>query len=322
MVKRNQPSNEEIFAKLDETFDGLDTERSEGLKRMKLLQDVKTNTLVKEKIRLEQKYGADHPRVQKITNRLAYNEGAAQELDVEIERSEISAPEFDLNTWLVHGRVIDDDGNALEGLTVSISDENNNWVRQLGHACTDKRGYYALRYTVEEGQAPAFGENDNLYLTVTDPTYKLLHRETEPLHVSIGHMDYRQIVISGGVCISPEPDGGDSAVIPPDAWVVRGIVLYDDKTPGAGLTVSIYDKDLFFDDVLGTVLTEDSGRFHMIYRTDAFRDLFEQNPDLYLKVMDAQGKQLYCSKKAIRRNVGKVEEFRIILKRETKTGKE
>lgn len=312
MIKHNQPSNEEIFSKLDETFDGLDTERSKGLKRMKLLQDVKSSTLAKEKTRLEQKYGTDHPRVQKIANRLAYNQGAAQELNVEIERSEISVPEFDLKTWLVHGRVVDIDGKALEGLTVSLSDENNNWVRQIGHVCTDQRGYYVLRYTVEKDQAPAFGENDNLYLTVTDSTYKLLHRETEPLQVSIGHMDYRLIIISGDICVFPEPDGGDGAVIPPDAWIVRGVVLYDDKTPGAGLTVSLYDRDLLFDDILGTVLTDDSGRFHMIYRTDAFRDLFEQNPDLYLKVMDAQGEQLYCSKNSIRRNAGKIEEFSII----------
>jgi hypothetical protein len=316
MIKRNQPSNEEVIGKIDETFDTLDTERSEGLKRIKLIQNIQSSTLVKEKARLEQKYGADHPRVKKIVNRLAYNKGAVQELNVEIERSKISVPEFDLNTWLVHGRVIDSDGNAQEGLTVSFCDEGNSWVRQLGHVCTDQRGYYVLRYSVEKDETPELGEKDNFYLTVTDSTHKLLHRETEPLQVSIGHLDYRLIIISGTPCIFPEPDGVDGYVVPPDGWVVRGVVLYEDKTPAAGLTVSLYDSDLIFDDVLGSVLTDNAGRFHMIYRTDAFRDFFEKKPDLYLKVIDAQGKQLYCSKKEIRINVGKVEEFNIILKTE------
>lgn len=313
-----QPGDEQILQRLDNSFTHLEDQRSDNLKRTQLLQTNKDNALKKEQTRLQKKYGVDHPRVIKINTRLDYNKAAIPEVKAEIERAEVKIPEFDPDTWMVHGRVMDSNGKALEGLTVSLSDKNNNSIPQLGHTCTDKRGYYALRYSVKEGQAPAFGENDNLYLTVTEPAHKLLHREIEPLQVSIGHMDYRLLIITGDVCVPPEPGNGHG-VIPPDAWIARGVVVYEDETPAAGLTISLYDRDLIFDDALGTTLTDSSGGFQLIYRTDAFRELFEQKPDLYLKVLDSKGNRLYVTEEPFRSEARRVENFRIILKQKKPT---
>ena len=57
-----------------------------------------------------------------------------------------------------------------------------------------------------------------------------------------------------------------------------------------GLLVSLYDKDLLFDDRLGETLTDASGDFTLVYRTEDFRDLFESKPDIFLKVSDKDGK--------------------------------
>jgi hypothetical protein len=310
-----QPGNEEIYAKVDSTFTTLDTERGEGLKRMQTMHSVKNKILEKEKTRLEQKYGAGHPRVLKINNRIAYNQGAAKDLQTEIQKSEITVPEIDLNTWMVHGRVLNKENQPMQGVTVSLYDNQDHWVRQTGYSCTDARGYYALRYTIKQDQKPDFEADDDLYLTVTDSNHRLLHKETDPVYVSIGHIDYRIVIISGDVCIPPEPvDGPDSGTVPPDAWIVRGRVLYKDDTPGSSLTVSVYDKDLIFDDYLGSTQTDSTGRFQLIYRTEGFHELFEKMPDLYIKVLDNDGNQLYASKGAVRAEAGRVEEFRVVLK--------
>jgi hypothetical protein len=266
---------------------------------------------------LEQKYGADHPRVKKIAARIDYNQGAFQEVDGEIQRSEIIVPELDINTWMVHGRVLDQQGTGISGLTLALYDASGQVERQLGFACTDDRGYYAIRFQVEEGTPSPIDEATGYYLTVTDSGGKILHRETEPSHVVIGEVDYRLIILSDTVCTPPPgwDTGGEGGGEETGLWSVRGSVVYDDNTPAAGLIVSVYDKDLIFDDALGTTKTDDNGLFGLVYRTDAFRDLFESRPDLYLKILDQKGNPLYVSDKAVRAEAGRVEEFNIVLKR-------
>ena len=307
-----RPSNEEIFAKLDETRERLDTERIEGLKRMRVLQDIKKNSLEREKARLVEKYGADHPRARKVARRVAYDQSRIRELDAEIERSEIVPGEFDRNTWLVHGRVIDADGGPVEGAIVSVVDESSKPVEALGQATTDIRGYYELRYVVEEGEQPVLDEGDDLFVTATDDEGAVVYRDETPLHVAVGLIDYRIIVFSeASTELPPEDEEPD---IPSDAWVTRGTVRLANREAAAGVVVSLYDKDLVFDDHLGTTVTDQSGRFSIVYRAEAFRDLFEQRPDLYIKVMDQNGRRLYGSRRTVRCEAGRIEEFDIVIK--------
>ena len=313
-MELHQMNKEEILKRFKKTFSSLDLQRTEGLERLKVLQLAQNKSLVREKSRLEEKYGSDHPRLKRFSDQIEYNKRVLKEVEVVIERSKITVPDFDRNTWMVQGQVIDKNSNPVAGLTVSLQDEDKKWVRQLGYTCTDQRGYYVLRYRVEPGQEPAFGKDENFYISVSDQTYELLHRESQPVNVSIGQIDYRQIVLTGKVCSPPKPGDGDTAVVPPEEWVARGVVRYEDNTAGAGLTVSLFDKDLIFDDALGTILTDDAGRFQIIYRADKFRDLFEKQPDLYLKVLDKKGTELYTSKDAIRSEAGQATDFRIVLK--------
>ncbi|OEU63415.1 MAG: hypothetical protein BBJ57_10705 [Desulfobacterales bacterium PC51MH44] len=310
----NVSSKEDILGNVNNAFTSLDQQRISGLEKIKTLQAIKNDSLEREKLRLSKKHGTFHPRVKKISERLAYNQGLKKELDNEIDNTKITIPDFDINTWMLHGRILNPEGNGLNGLTVSLYDENGSWIEKLGYACTDGRGYYAVRYRVEPEKKQEIPETRELFLTVTDSAFKVLHRETEPLFVKIGQIDFRLIVLEdkGGICEPPQPRNNQTAVVPPDAWLVRGRVVYENGEPGRRLTVSLYDKDLLFDDALGTILTDDAGRFSIIYRTDAFRRLFDAKPDLYLKVLDSTGNILFRSKK-IRAEAGRVEEFEITI---------
>lgn len=236
------------------------------------------------------------------------------ELVAEVERSEIMIPGLDVDTWMVHGRVLDQQGVGISGLTLALYDANGQVEHRLGFACTDDRGYYAIRHQVQDGNKAPFSEETDYYLTVTDSNNKLLHRETEPLHIIFGQVDYRLIILSDVVCTPPPGWKGGDADDKSDIWTVGGLVVYEDNTPASGLIVSVYDKDLIFDDVLGTTITGDNGRFSLIYRTDAFRDIIERKPDLYLKLLDQDGNHLYSTKDAIRFEAGNVEDFHIVLK--------
>lgn len=314
-MESKRPGNDEIVKLLDSSIRGLDTQRYEGLLELKSIQKTKNKVLEKEKMRLEEKYGAGHPRIKKLADRIEYNIGVFRDLDAEIENAGIEIPDFDTNTWMIHGRVMNKAGEPVSGMNVSLFDESGNWNKSFGYTCSDDKGYFVLRYQVKDKSEPAA---ENYYLTLMDENKNLIHQDSQALTVQIGMIDYREIVVEDFNCIPPETDYSDlqngAINVPPDAWVVYGKVQYADNQPAARVTVSLYDQDLLFDDALGSVMTDDSGQYKVIYREDAFRDLFESKPDIYLKVLDMEGNQLYKSKR-IKCEAGKVEELNVSLKK-------
>jgi hypothetical protein len=98
--------------------------------------------------------------------------------------------------------------------------------------------------------------------------------------------------------------------------VVGTVVEEESGRPLPGLVVRAYDKDILFDDRLGSVQTNASGEFEIAYTETQFRDFNETQPDLYVKVFDASGKNvLYSSKKSVRRGAEVLERYEIRIPR-------
>ena len=99
--------------------------------------------------------------------------------------------------------------------------------------------------------------------------------------------------------------------------VLGTVVEEESGKPLAGLRVRAYDKDWVFDDDLGETTTDADGRFEISYTDVQFRDLEETQPDLYIRVYDADGsKVLYSSEKAVRRSALMFEHFDIKIPRD------
>ena len=308
-------TKKEIIEKINDSFDSIENLRSGGLERIKLFHAVKNKALEKEKKRLSAKLGSDHPRVKRVAARLQYNQGLFKDLNVEIERAKITVPSADKDSWMLHGRVLEKDKKGVPGLTVGLYDENGNWTRELGYGCTDKLGYFSIIYTLKGKTKREVPETMKLFLYVSDKNCKILYKDAEPLFVNFGQIDYREIYLTDEeICQPPEP-GEDVAPAEPDIWIVKGRVTDEEGRGISGLTVSIYDKDLLFDDRLGTTLTDEAGNFMASYKSEEFRDLFEACPDIYLKVLDQDGKKLYSSRKKVRCEAGRIESFNIKIKR-------
>lgn len=314
-----QPGDKQILQRLDSSITSLDEQRTENLKRTQLLQDNKNKALKKEQARLSKKYGENHPRVAKINTRLEYNKAAKPEMKMEIDRSAIKTPEFDLNTWMVHGRVLNQKRTGIKGLTLALYDADGKVEKRLGYACTDEQGYYAIRYQVKEGEQPSFDEKTDFFLAVSDGSGKICHKEEEPLHVVIGLTDYRLIVLDAGKCIPPPgwcqgEDGDDDQDGETGEWAVVGKVVYDDNKPGTNLDVRILDKKEEKD--LSKTNTGRTGTFKFNFTTEAFPDLFKLQPDLNVAVLDSNGKLIFATDKPMKPKVGEVKELNITLKRQ------
>ncbi len=84
-----------------------------------------------------------------------------------------------------------------------------------------------------------------------------------------------------------------------------------------GFFVKAYDKDLLFDDLLGSTYTDKDGRFEILTEPEDFRDFFDVKPDIYLKIFGPDAKKLlYSTEHAIRWNAGKFEEFDVRIPRD------
>jgi hypothetical protein len=79
----------------------------------------------------------------------------------------------------------------------------------------------------------------------------------------------------------------------PDSYRITGRIRDETNDPVEGYTVQAFDKELAIylhpDDRLGKAKTADDGSFEITFGKDAFKDLFESNPKVYLVVRDRAG---------------------------------
>lgn len=97
-------------------------------------------------------------------------------------------------------------------------------------------------------------------------------------------------------------------------WMASGNVRHANGRAAAGLTVQVYDKDLKFDDLLGKTTTDDFGDFRVVYDIRRFDDEWgNARPDLFLQILDKDGKLLAAHTEPLRMNAGNVEYFEVVI---------
>jgi hypothetical protein len=80
-----------------------------------------------------------------------------------------------------------------------------------------------------------------------------------------------------------------------------------------GVVIAAFDKDAVFDDFLGEVMSTPTGEFRLVYSERQYKWLFDQKPDLYVKVKTTDGRELLSTKGTTRFSASEKEEFRLEL---------
>jgi hypothetical protein len=199
-----------------------DALRAAGLKGLEGITEARQAGLKREHGRLSQKLGAEHPRTEALAVRMKDGIARLRDLKVEIARAETVAPTPGADKWVLHGYVRWKDLNPAPDLTVSLVDAQGQWVRALGFAFTDGRGYFQLAASIGGTEPP--GKPDpagktgpaataavppklEAHIRITDRNRLQLYRGEEAVPVSPGGVEYREIVLDGGgASLPPEED--------------------------------------------------------------------------------------------------------------------
>ncbi|OEU62771.1 MAG: hypothetical protein BBJ57_10235 [Desulfobacterales bacterium PC51MH44] len=332
VTKNKETGDSERRAQLSEdNFSQLKVVHLDTLNELKDIQLFSRFIFEKETQRLAKKHGENDLKIQRIRNNLTLNENLLQDIEVELEIAKIKVPEISEGGALVHGRVVDRSNRGITGLTVHLENENRKSLRFMGRSETDASGYYAFPIDPTALAKLSKAAAEGAFLTIATRTGRGIHREFTPLKVAEGDRKFVEVALKRED-LSPVRGGKKArekktetgaeeeyeTTSSPDMWVVKGQVVDENKQSLARLTVSLYDKDLLFDDRLGTAVTDEDGHFMFSYRADDFRDLIEAKPDIYVKVIDKEGKTLYSSRKSVKCEGGRVEVFNIKVKGKVK----
>lgn len=315
---------------LQDAFKKLEDDRIDALNSLRDIEILSHAMLKREAKRLSRKLGPDHPRVRHLETRLKDKRELIKALEVELELAKIQVPEVEEGGALVHGRVVDEHQRGLAGLRVHLENEDEEKLRLVDQAETNTSGYYAFPLEAKTLAKLSEAAPEGVLLVVSTRADRVIHREFEPLELGAGARTFKEIVLKRADLtpvrkekkpVAKKEKAKEAPVPDLGVWVARGKVVDKENGQGiGGVTVSLYDKDLLFDDVLGTTLTDEEGSFEVTYQTEAFRDLFEAKPDLYVKVLDAKGRTLYFSRKAVRYEAGHIETFNITISRRVNDG--
>jgi|GEM_PF-1206923 len=313
-MKTQKPGD--ILRDLQDSFDKIAEERLKELTDLREIQIISRSLLRHEEKRLSRKLGEDHPRTRRMKARIKQNLEIVKDLDSELEIARIKTPEVARDETLIHGRVVDEGYRGVKGLEVCMVDASGNTLANLGTGKADDSGYYSIVVKSENVREMSKVLEEGVFLTVRDRKSEVIHRRSEPVKIAEGDRILAEVVLSREDVatvrdmVKRPPEEIDRA-FGPDTWVVWGRVT-DEKDQGiGGLTVSVYDKGLTFDDRLGTISTDKEGYFILSYLEEDFQDLIDAQPDIYLKVLDEEGKTLYSSKEAVKYESGRAELFNV-----------
>ena len=228
-VKRCNVPQSQVEHELDQAIRSADPLRAESFQKLHRLRTIKTKNQERERLRLTEKLGDNHPRVMALQAKIDINYEVTRNLNLESVRARTEALVVESDSWLVHGRVLNDQLEAVPGMKAALYDRSGCPIQTCGSEITDKTGYFKLTIknvadgaqataaiinnTVDEAGATAATNNSTVgdagdtattnenmegFLYVLDKDDVTVHRDKRPLAILAGQAQYLEVVLDDG----------------------------------------------------------------------------------------------------------------------------
>lgn len=286
---------------LDAGFGHYDAYRTENLQNLAAVKQIQAKQLNREYARLRQKYGENHPLTLQTQAKIGLNAFQYSEIKKEADRAETPEPSVSEEKWIIYGYVRAADGSAAPNVLVFLLDEKRQKIDAVEPVKTNENGYFVFEIEKIKSLPAA------VYVGVSP------HESSQtPLKPQAGKSEYAEIVLSGNEPSFVAPTQVNRS--PSKDWTVAGKILGAGGEGRSGLTVKVYDKDVFDDDFLSETTTDDEGFYSVTFPKEKFRDLTEEYPEVYLVVENASGERVYNGRSRTNYGAGYIELLDVQLK--------
>ena len=233
-VKTCDIQQAQVKHELDQALKSADPFRAESLQKLQRLRSARTKNQQRERLRLTEKLGGEHPRVMALQAKIDTNYEVARNLNLESVRARTEVPQVESDDWLVHGRVLNEQRQAVPGMRAALYDRSGCPIQTCGSEITDKTGYFNLtvknvakgaraaapmkKDTVDEARATnatnkktaddagdkaTVNRNVEGFLYVLDRNDVTVHRDKRPLTIAAGQAQYLEVVLDDADVDSP-----------------------------------------------------------------------------------------------------------------------
>ena len=204
-IPGQQAPDSQVNDTLENAIGALDRARAAELNELIVSRSAKFEGLARDRQRLGQKLGPDHPRVVALDKQLALHKQFVPVLQSEAAAASIPHPSVTAQSWAIHGLVLDAHRAPVAGVSVALY-IGDTWERGFGYSCTDARGYFQL--SAQDGLK---GESFSLHVLRDSKT---IYVESSPVIVAAGKLEYREIILGTGAAPCNPPDGQKVAAPP------------------------------------------------------------------------------------------------------------
>lgn len=191
---------DEVVDGLEKAFGELDQSRAAGLGELADINEARLHALGRDYKRLEEKLGAEHPRVVALSRSIELGGAVVAELRIEQATAAVTPPGVDEKSWALHGRVLDARRRPQKGLTIGLY-QGDVLVKEFGVAATDGNGYFALKAS----PGPESRQQHLSIRVLRDG--RVIHIDDREVVIQPGSSEFREIVLGDDTIVATPPEG-------------------------------------------------------------------------------------------------------------------
>lgn len=206
---------------------------------------------------------------------------------------------------LIQGVVIEKEtGKGIPNLWVKAVDKDLLFDDLLGSVTTDAEGKFKIKYNQEDFKDRFLEKKPDIHLDIKTPEAALIHSTRDKIRFDAKEIE--EFIIKIPKITKPKKPKGK-------IYAIKGKIIQKGTERGLkNVRVKAFDKDIFKDDLLGSVPTDENGNFKMQFEEKDFQELFlDKNPDIYFKIISLSGMVIETTETIPDVKDGNVDDFNI-----------